>query len=154
MIFTYTTDPRIVHKKNLDDTSFQTLVACESKEVKTLESMSISCGDTGCNFWLSFNDGTNDFFIYNKRAMAANSTIFVDNFHPKLTFNNKTQTSSSFQIKASAANQISVVAVMIDHLPVKDNQTFQGVTGGQSQGYNGGGMTGGQMSGIGGRSGA
>ena len=70
--------------------------------------------------------------------MNANTTIFIENFHPKLTYNNKNATSSSLKIKASVADQISVVAVMIDHLPVKDNQSFQGPL------YNGGG-TGGQM---------
>lgn len=121
MIVTYSDDSRVVYKINLSDTNYHSLVDCQSKEVKTLESMMVSCGGTPTTFTFSFNDGTNDYLIYNALAMAANTTIAVTDFHPKVRYLDGTSTSQKLRVKASNANQISVVAVMIDHLPVKDN---------------------------------
>jgi hypothetical protein len=127
MITSLTDDPRVVYRKNLADNSVHTLVDCASKEVKTLESMAISCG-TGTTFTLIYNDGSADYYIYNALVMSANTTVFINDFHPKIRYLDGTGTSQKLKVQAGAADRISVVAVMIDHLPVKENKNI-GISG-------------------------
>jgi hypothetical protein len=89
--------------------------------------MAISCAASTA-FTLIYNDGATDFPIYNAVVMAANTTIFITDFHPKLRYRNDLSASQSLKVQAGAADRISVIAVMIDHLPVKENKNI-GISG-------------------------
>lgn len=140
MITSLTDDPRVNYPMNLGDASAHVLVDCASKEVKTLESMSISCG-TATSFTLIYNNGVTDFFVYNAVPMSANTTVFITDYHPKLRYRDDLGASQSLKVQAGAGDRISVLAVMIDHLPVKKNPNAgtsgNGLIGGQNIGWTG-----------------
>lgn len=90
-------------------TSFSVLVDTSADEVKTIESVAVSCGGTATDFTLVYRTrGSNDFFICNAEPIAAHARILITDFNLPL------QKGAQLRVKASNANQIDAIAVTID----------------------------------------
>ncbi len=134
MITSLTGDPRKVYRKNLTDTAAHVLIDCERQEIKTLESMAVSCAASAA-FTLIYNDGNEDFPIYNAYVMAANTTLFITDFPLYIGYLNGPNVSQTIKVQADTANRISVVAVTYDATPIQ--AIAPGGTGGQNVGWRG-----------------
>jgi hypothetical protein len=135
MIVTFSDGVRTPNRKNLDDTSFHTLVSCNNaKTRKLLETLTVSCGDTATNFTLVFTDENSvDYPIYNARPFAIGETL-VEKLELPLA------PDQSFRVKASNANKITVIGVTLDAITVQNdtnNYASSGRTGGQNIGWTG-----------------
>lgn len=108
MIVTASSFKRVTYAKNLDSTALVNLVTCNSGFDKTVESILVSCGDTGTDFTLVYNNGTTDFPLLNERAISAHDTFVLTDVHVVLS------EGRSLKVKASAADQLTVVAVTLD----------------------------------------
>jgi hypothetical protein len=135
MITTLTQSPRITNTKNLT-TSYQTVVDCSETQVKIVESICISCGGTGTDVWLTYTNGANDFPIWNEVPIAANTTLFITDFHLRIGYRNDLNESQVLKAKAAAGDLATVIVITLDAPPVQANNGFVGGNG------TGGGMIG------------
>jgi hypothetical protein len=125
--------------RNLDDNSFHALISGDAKYFKIVVNLIVSCAGTGTDFTLTYKDGTDEYTIENARTIAANTSYSL----PENMFFTLARDSQSLRVKASAANQLSVFATVVETMPVQSNQpNFGGQTGGNvgQYGVNGGWM--------------
>jgi len=115
MITSLTNGRRVLTGKNLDDTTFHTLIAGDANFYRTVESLTVSCGNTPTDFTLTFKDGANEYTIENARTIAANTSYPLP-----AQINLPLANGQSLRVKARNANQLSIVVVTIDTPPVQD----------------------------------
>ena len=116
-VVTYTQGQRETIALTLTDTTAQTLVDSNNKSVRTLESLLVSCGNSGTGFTLIWNDGTTDFNVINNQTVAANSTLQLKDHH--LVIRPKGSANGSLKVQASAGNQLCVTAVILSAAPMQ-----------------------------------
>ena len=112
MIVTFSEGTRNTVGINISDSSDHDFVLGASDQVRILESMSIACGDAGASITVVLYDRDgNAFYIFNKEAVSANTTLLLNDTHYVLRKGGK------ITVKASAG-AFSIIANMIDPPPV------------------------------------
>lgn len=116
MIVTYSDDLRATTTLLPDSTAKILLADTGEMEIKTLESLLVSCDATPTTFSLYLRKNSIDYPILNDIAMAANAVYLLTDHH--VVF----RRGQELWVKAGAANHLCVVAVTINGSSKKDNR--------------------------------